>query len=105
MKTTALLALLLACCTLAPCSYAGHRVKQINGRLEDQSGRIAAGFDQKNKNKRQLMRADNASYRASTEEQAMRTRHGGKLTRHDQNVLNRQLNRNSARIQHGRHCN
>lgn len=68
----------------------------IDNRIQRQQGHIA----NKRKNKKisvdQAVRADNATYRIQGEEQRMRDRHHGKLTRNDRIRLNRQLNRNRA---------
>jgi hypothetical protein len=107
MKKLTLPAILLISLISAPAAISGEGVNDINSRLENQSGRIGDGLGQKKhkKDEKKLMRADDASYKIEAQEQAMRTRHGGKLTRHDQRVLNRRLNRNSRRIHNGKNEN
>jgi hypothetical protein len=80
-----------------PEANAGRRVEEINSRLENQSGRVPGKGKHKMTTGEQI-RADEADYRIANQEQRMRTRHHGKLTKHDQRVLNRELNRNSRRI-------
>ena len=77
--------------------------RSINSRLEEQSGRIGQGLDKKGTNKAQDRRADEASYRIAAQEQAMRTKHNGHLTKHDQRKLRRELNGNSRRIHNANH--
>jgi hypothetical protein len=84
-------------------AHAGPRVTEINSRMEEQSGRIQHGKGKHKMSVGQQTRADEADYRIAAQEQAMRGRHNGKLTKHDQRVLNRKLNRNSRRIQANKH--
>jgi hypothetical protein len=71
----------------------------INSRLENQYGRVGKGLSKKKKvNRAQEMKADDKQYAIAAEEQNMKSRHGGKLTKADKRKLNRQLNNNSRRI-------
>jgi hypothetical protein len=79
------------------------RVDQVDNRFERQSERITNGVDHKKMNAGEQTRRDEADYRMENEQQNMRNRHGGKLTRGDQRRLNRQLNRNSRKIHRDKH--
>ena len=84
-------------------AHAGPRVTEVNSRLEEQSGRVQHGKRKHKMSAGQQTRADEADYRIAAQEQTMRGKHNGKLTKHDQRVLNRKLNRNSGRIHAGKH--
>ena len=75
-----------------------NRVGQVNSRLENQSGRSTRAATKGKTSPEATVRADEAQYRMSAEQQNMRSRHGGRLTKRDQRRLNRQLNRNSNRM-------
>ena len=79
------------------------RTTQINNRLENQSGRIQRGKGKHKMNAGQQTAADERDYRIEAQEQAMRAKHGGNLTKQDQRRLNRELNGNSRRIHNDKH--
>ena len=98
-STYAVLAALamLSVSSLTP-AFAESRQAQVNSRIENQQGRVARKGSKKKMSTAQQMRADEATYRMTDEEQRMKTRHKGRLTRRDQRILNNQLDRNNARI-------
>jgi len=79
------------------------RTTQINNRLGDQSGRIQRGKGKHKMTPSQQARADERDYRIEAQEQTMRGKHGGHLTKQDQRRLNHELNRNSRRIHNDKH--
>lgn len=82
----------------------GHpRVNEINQRLERQSDRIGAGVAQGQIGARGAARDARLDARVSQQLSRDEARHGGHITRGEQRQLNRELNRNSARIYDQRH--
>jgi hypothetical protein len=77
----------------------------VNQRLENQQDRVQAGTkdDQLTKAERTKLRADDAAIRA--QEKVDRQANHGKLTKGEQQQLNRELNRNSRQIYRARHNN
>ncbi len=70
----------------------------IESRVARQQGKIGNKRSDKKLSAAQAARADNMSYKITSEEQEMKTKHQGKLTRRDKAKLNRQLNRNDRII-------
>lgn len=68
----------------------------INSRLEHQQGKIAKQQGKKKISAYRAAKADENCYKMLGEEQKMRDRHHGKLTRRDKNRLNRRMNRNAG---------
>ncbi len=70
----------------------------IESRVAKQQGRVGKAHANKNLSAAAVTRADNFSYKITAEEQKMKTKHHGKLTRRDKAKLNRQLNNNARTI-------
>ena len=77
----------------------GHpRENEINSRLENQQDRISAGSAQGQLNARQAARDSAVDNRVAREESRDEALHNGHITKAEQAKMNRQLNRDSARI-------
>ncbi len=92
VKAITLLAVLVAVSTGAV------RADDIESRLSKQQGRIGKAQGNKKLSGSQVTRADNFDYKITAEEQEMKTKNHGKLTRRDKAKLNRQINRNTRTI-------
>lgn len=89
-------AIMLLC--LSPIASADNPGTGIESRIARQQGKIGNKRASKKISAEQASRADNATYRIANQEQEMRTKHHGKLTRRDKAKLNRELNRNDRII-------
>jgi len=82
----------------------GHpRVNEINQRLENQQDRIDTGVKNGQINARQEARDDALDSKVARQLSADEAKHGGHINKCEQRQLNRELNRNSARIYRQRH--
>src|SRR6185295_9843724 len=70
----------------------------IDNRIQKQQGQAGKMNANKRMNAGNAKAADNATYRIQAEEQKLKDKHGGQLTRADKRKLNRQLNRNERLI-------
>ena len=83
----------------------GHpRVSEIDGRLERQQGRTAAGVKDGQINAQQEARDARADSRVARQLSRDEAANGGHITKGEQRQLNHELNRNSGRIHRQRHA-
>lgn len=71
---------------------------EVNGRLENQQDRIAAGLNGGKLTDGQVAKLETQEAGITKEEIGMRTQDNGKLSAQDKKVLNKQLNQESRRI-------
>lgn len=71
---------------------------EVNGRLENQQDRIAAGLNGGKLTDGQVAKLETQEAGITKEESGMRTQDNGKLSAQDKKVLNKQLNQESRRI-------
>ncbi len=79
------------------------RVSQVNGRFENQRDRIQQGWRNGTLQPWEARRLNTEDRNFKREEHYMRREDGGHLTGRDQNILNRQLNRDSRQIYRFKH--
>jgi len=104
IMTVALLVSGVSGAALAQPYVPGHpRVNEIDQRLENQQDRVDAGVRNGQINARQEARDNALDSKVAQQLSADEARHGGHITRCEQRQLNRELNRNSARIYNQRH--
>lgn len=101
MKKTITIATLIVSGTLliAPASFAG----EIHRRQENQQDRIAQGVKSGQLTPRETANLEKQEARIQAEKTDMREDNGGKLSKKDVYVLNRQLNRTSNQIYRDKH--
>jgi hypothetical protein len=104
MKNTLLIASLCSLLASAPIvamaqDVPGHpRENEVNSRLENQQDRINAGVADGQLNAHQVARDSATDARVAREESRDEAQHNGHITKAEQAKMNRQLNRDSARI-------
>jgi hypothetical protein len=77
----------------------GHpRVNEVNQRLDNQQNRIQAGVADGQINAKQAAHDEQHDANIAQRESADEARHGGHLTKQEQNNLNKSENHNSRRI-------
>jgi len=82
----------------------GHpRVNQVNGRETDQQGRIANGIKNGSLTPHQAANLERGQQRLQNNEKRDMAADGGHLTKQDQRQLNREANRQSAKIYKDKH--
>jgi len=82
----------------------GHpRINEIDQRLENQQSRIDAGVNRGQINAKQEARDNALDSKVAQQLSADEAKQGGRITKSEQRHLNRELNRNSARIYKQRH--
>lgn len=81
------------------------RVNQVNQRVKNQHNRIEQGIKSGKINKQQAHQLHQERRAIKTEERAMRKADKGHLTKQDQKILNRQLNKRSTQIYKEKHPN
>ena len=82
----------------------GHpRVNEIQGRIDRQVGRVNAGIGQGQISPGEAARDRARDNRVERQLQRDEARHGGHITKAEQQHLNRELNRNSRHIYNQRH--
>ena len=82
----------------------GHpRINEIDQRLENQQRRIDAGVNSGQINAKQEARDNALDSKVAQQLSTDEAKHGGRITKSEQRRLNRELNRNSARIYKQRH--
>lgn len=82
----------------------GHpRVNEVNQRLNNQQARINHGVANGTLSAGQAARDEKHDANIARRESAAEARHGGHLTKREQNRLNRSLNRNSRHIYRQKH--
>jgi len=74
------------------------RVNEVNDRLANQQNRIQAGVADGQINAKQEARDERRDANIAQRESADEAKHGGHLTKTEQNHLNKSLNRNSRAI-------
>ncbi len=74
------------------------RVNEVNDRLANQQNRIQAGVADGQINAKQEARDEKRDANIAQRESADEAKHGGHLTKAEQNHLNRSLNHNSRAI-------
>lgn len=79
-------------------SIPSSQADDISTRIARQQGKIAKMQGKKKISAGTANRADSFTYRISEQEQKMKDRHQGRLTRRDRARLNRELNRNNNMI-------
>jgi len=89
--------------TAATPDVPGHpRVNEVNQRLENQQNRTAAGVADGQINGKQAARDESHDANIARRESVDEAKHGGHLTKAEQNNLNKSENKNSARIHNQR---
>ena len=96
------LSLLLAGFAITSTALAGPRVKEVNARRANQHNRIQQGVKKGSLNQAELNKLRSEGRVIRAEEKAMR-KSGGHLTKQEQHVLNRQLNKRSQQIHKYKH--
>ena len=82
----------------------GHpRVNQVNGRETDQQDRIANGIKNGSLKPHQAAKLERGQQRLQNNEKRDMAADGGHLTKQDQRQLNREANRQSAKIYKDKH--
>jgi len=76
---------------------------RFENRMAGQEGEAGKRHSKKKMSAAAQARADNATYKMAGQDFKMRTKNHGKLTRHDQHKLNRELNNNQGRINNATH--
>lgn len=71
---------------------------EVNGRLENQQDRVAAGLNAGKLNDTQVAKVETQEAGITTEEAGMRAQDNGNLSAQDKKALNKQLNQESRRI-------
>jgi hypothetical protein len=79
------------------------RVNEINQRLDNQQQRIDNGLKNGTMTGKQAARDEAHDANIARRESVDEAKHGGHLTKGEQNRLNRSLNKNSARIYRQKH--
>ncbi len=79
------------------------RVNEVNQRLDNQQARINQGVANGTMSEKQAAHDEAHDANIAKRESVDEAKHGGHLTKGEQNRLNRSLNRNSARIHSQKH--
>jgi hypothetical protein len=79
------------------------RVNEVNQRLQNQQNRIQAGVADGQLNAKQAARDEKQDSNIAQRESADEAKHGGHLTKGEQNRLNKSENKDSKRIHRQRH--
>jgi len=97
-------AALVSAPVFAQSAVPGHpRVNEVNGRLDNQQNRIDQGVANGTMTQKQAARDETHDANIARRESADEARHGGHLTKAEQNRLNRSENRNSRHIYRQKH--
>jgi len=82
----------------------GHpRINEVDQRLENQQRRIDAGVNSGQINAKQEARDNALDSKVAQQLSNDEAKNGGRITKREQRHMNRELNRNSARIYRQRH--
>jgi hypothetical protein len=79
------------------------RVNEVNQRLDNQQARINQGLANGTMTGKEAARDESHDANIAKRESVDEAKHGGHLTKAEQNRLNRSENRNSGRIYHQKH--
>ncbi len=79
------------------------RVNEVNQRLDDQQARINQGVAKGTMTEKQAARDEAHDANIAKRESVDEAKHGGHLTKGEQNRLNKSLNKNSKRIRNQKH--
>jgi hypothetical protein len=79
------------------------RVNEVNQRLDDQQARINQGVAKGTMTEKQASHDEAHDANIAKRESVDEAKHGGHLTKGEQNRLNKSLNKNSKRIRNQKH--